>query len=216
MFRKFRQAIDAESRNEQLLWYVHPTCTSKSNIEYLKLNGNRLEGPLPPSLVNCSILEVLDVGNNMITDTFPHWLGSLPLLKVAILRSNGFHGPIRNFNARFPFPKLLVLDLSYNQFTGLLPMRYFENFKGMMQGDYGNVGLSYLQSDFDSYYSMTFTLKGVDWEIQRIHITFTALDLSINLFQGKFLIWLESLILSKCSTYLTITLLIEFHLCSEI
>ncbi|GMY33134.1 receptor like protein 28-like [Fagus crenata] len=32
------------------------------------------EGLLPKSLVNCKQLEVLDIGNNKINDSFPYWL----------------------------------------------------------------------------------------------------------------------------------------------
>ncbi|KAH9741462.1 Receptor like protein 22 [Citrus sinensis] len=88
----------------------------------LNLNGNRLEGPLPPSLVNCRHLEVIDVGNNQINDTFPHWLDVLPELQVLTLRSNRFRGPIDDTKTRVPFPKLRIIDLSYNRFTGVLPI----------------------------------------------------------------------------------------------
>ncbi|KDO39826.1 hypothetical protein CISIN_1g037195mg, partial [Citrus sinensis] len=90
----------------------------------LNLNGNRLEGPLPPSLVNCRHLEVIDVGNNQINDTFPHWLDVLPELQVLTLRSNRFRGPIDDTKTRVPFPKLRIIDLSYNRFTGVLPIWY--------------------------------------------------------------------------------------------
>ncbi|XP_031253051.1 receptor-like protein 7 [Pistacia vera] len=83
-----------------------------SGLTALMLNGNQLEGPLPPSFNNCINLEILDVGNNMINDTFPYWL--LPILQVIILRSNRFHGPIDNSNATFPFLGLRILDLSHN------------------------------------------------------------------------------------------------------
>ncbi|XP_024950818.2 receptor-like protein 11 [Citrus sinensis] len=95
----------------------------------LNLNGNRLEGPLPPSLVNCRHLEVIDVGNNQINDTFPHWLDVLPELQVLTLRSNRFRGPIDDTKTRVPFPKLRIIDLSYNRFTGVLPIWYLHGFK---------------------------------------------------------------------------------------
>lgn len=91
------------------------------NLTSLNLNGNRLEGPLPLSLVNCHHLEVLDVGNNQINDNFPNWLEILPELQVLILRSNRFWGPVGDNTTIVPFPRLRIIDLSHNEFTGVLP-----------------------------------------------------------------------------------------------
>ncbi|KAH7522682.1 hypothetical protein FEM48_Zijuj07G0164500 [Ziziphus jujuba var. spinosa] len=44
-----------------------------------------------------------------------------------ILRSNKFHGSV----VIFSFTKLGILDLSDNELSGNLPVRYFENFKAM-------------------------------------------------------------------------------------
>ncbi|XP_019158227.1 PREDICTED: receptor-like protein 12 [Ipomoea nil] len=66
--------------------------TLARNLGTLNINGNRLKGKLPRSLVNCKMLEILVLGNNMISDTFPFWLNTLPSLKVLILRNNMFFG----------------------------------------------------------------------------------------------------------------------------
>ncbi|XP_016752367.1 receptor-like protein 43 [Gossypium hirsutum] len=70
-------------------------------LEFLNLNKNKFYGTIPPTfakgcqlsnfqlkwkyvrrafdtILNCKGLEVLDLGNTKINDTFPHWLGSLP------------------------------------------------------------------------------------------------------------------------------------------
>ncbi|KAL5738571.1 hypothetical protein ACOSP7_031332 [Xanthoceras sorbifolium] len=47
---------------------------------FASLNGNQLDGHLPPSLAQCRLLELLDVGNNKIDDSFLHWLATLPYL----------------------------------------------------------------------------------------------------------------------------------------
>ncbi|KAJ0113563.1 hypothetical protein Patl1_03529 [Pistacia atlantica] len=162
-------------------------------FDYLNLNGNQLNGSLPPSLVNCHYLKVLDVGNNMINDTFPHWLGSLPELKVVVLKSNKFHGPIEYSTARFPFTKLQILDLSHNQFTGPLPIRYFEKSEAMMRGDKGSPEVDYMgaysglytPAETFEYFSMVFVVKGVTMEIERILSILVAMDLSNNQFRGS-------------------------------
>ncbi|XP_031276222.1 receptor-like protein 9DC3 [Pistacia vera] len=174
-----------------------PQSLANIHIRYLDLNGNKLEGSLPHSLVNCSKVEVLNVGNNMINDTFPYWLANLPELQVLILRSNRFHGFIGEPKTRLAFPKLRVLDLSHNQFTGILPTRYFEKFN-MMCGKNNEDELDYMGDDPNpiflpysngpihaQYYSISLTVKGVDIKMDKILTIFVMMDLSSNQFQGR-------------------------------
>ncbi|KAJ6912659.1 hypothetical protein NC651_015171 [Populus alba x Populus x berolinensis] len=105
-----------------------------NNLGYLNFNGNQLKGAV--SFINCVNLEFLNLGNNMIDDTFPSFLEMLP--------------------------KLEVLDLSNNSLSGPLPTEYFNNFKVMMNVDQvmdyvraKNVSTSYV-------YSVTMTWKGLE------------------------------------------------------
>ncbi|XVF78923.1 hypothetical protein PTKIN_Ptkin14bG0177200 [Pterospermum kingtungense] len=101
-------------------------------LRTLNLNKNNFEVPLPKSLINCHDLEVLNLGNNKINDTFPHWLATLPKLQVLVLRANYFHGQIIQSEYESHFSALRILDISRNEFSGLLPTTYFKSFKGMM------------------------------------------------------------------------------------
>lgn len=83
---------------------------SSTQLQYLGLYGNQLGGQVPRSLVDCTSLEALDLGNNKINDTFPIWLEKLPNLQVLILKSNLFHGPIGDLESEFAF-------LSYGSLT---------------------------------------------------------------------------------------------------
>ncbi|KAK9221113.1 hypothetical protein WN944_009538 [Citrus x changshan-huyou] len=168
-----------------------PQMFAKScDLRSLNLNGNQLEGPLSPSLINCRYLEVLDIGNNHINDTFPYWLEILPELRVLILRSNRFWGPIGDTKTRVPFSKLRILDLSHNQLTGVLPTRYLNNFKAMIHGENNSVTvevryLSLLNSSYYACYeSIILTMKGIDLQLERVLTIFTTIDLSSNRFQG--------------------------------
>ncbi|KAL1102573.1 hypothetical protein V6Z11_D05G374000 [Gossypium hirsutum] len=127
-------------------------------LRTLNLNGNQLEGAVPQSLKNCYTLEVLDLGNNNINDTFPYWLGTLTCLEVLVLRSNRFHGDIQNFNGTFSFSSLQVIDVSRNEFT--------------------YIGGDYYQD------SVTVTMKGSDFNLERILTIFTIIDFSSNQFKG--------------------------------
>ncbi|GKV41902.1 hypothetical protein SLEP1_g49374 [Rubroshorea leprosula] len=157
-------------------------------LRNLNFHGNQMDGLLPRSLVNCSLLEVLDVGNNSIEDTFPHWLESLPNLQVLVLRSNKFHGSVQSTKESPSFPKLRVLDLSSNYFVGALPVRYIENFNAMMDPhkDGGSPEYMMLSMRIDSYqYSVVVTWKGFDYELQKILTIFSTIHLSNNKFEGE-------------------------------
>ncbi|KAK8654034.1 hypothetical protein V6N13_128014 [Hibiscus sabdariffa] len=49
-------------------------CEKGSQLREIDLSQNQLNGQIPRSLVNCNMLELLNLGNNQIEDTFPSWL----------------------------------------------------------------------------------------------------------------------------------------------
>ncbi|KAM5585316.1 receptor-like protein 6 [Rosa sericea] len=159
-----------------------PSTFPKGNIlRNLGLHGNQLEGTLPQSLINCREMETLDLGDNKLNDTFPNWLESLPELQVLILRSNRLYGPIGSPETRFPFRKLRIIDLSFNQFGGPLPTKYFQKLVAMK-----NVQNDELKYMGESYYQGTVTvvMKGLYLELVKIQTMFTTIDFSNNVFRG--------------------------------
>ncbi|GLT59084.1 hypothetical protein SLA2020_319230 [Shorea laevis] len=176
-------------------------------LRTLKLNDNQLEGILPRSLINCSNLEILDVGNNNLNDTFPHWLGVLPSLKVLILRSNRFHSAINNSMPTFYFPQLRIIDVSQNDFMGLLPRNFFKNLTAMRDVPPADkVKLEYIGDEqvdnsikclmgrscksFPHFYykdSVKVVMKGFEVELVRILKIFATIDFSSNQFHGPIL-----------------------------
>ncbi|GKU89942.1 hypothetical protein SLEP1_g4010 [Rubroshorea leprosula] len=164
-----------------------------SEMRTLNLNGNQMEGRLPSSLVNCKDLEVLDVGNNYLNDTFPHWLGVLPSLKVLILQSNRFHGAINNTMPAFYFSELRVIDVSQNDFTGLLPSIYFKNLTGKRDVHEDEANFEYIGSNVVILWkpsrlfyldSVRIIMKGSKVELKKILTTFSTIDFSSNRFHG--------------------------------
>ncbi|XP_039025810.1 receptor-like protein 33 [Hibiscus syriacus] len=155
-------------------------CADDRMLNTLNLNDNDFEGSVPKSLVNCENLEVLNLGNNKINDTFPHWLGTLPRLQVLALRANHFHGQISPSENGSHFSTLRILDLSHNEFSGLLPTSYFKSFKSMM--DLSQVQMGYMNSYFED--SLVIAMKGVEVELKRILTIFATIDMSSNRFEG--------------------------------
>ncbi|GLT57846.1 hypothetical protein SLA2020_307900 [Shorea laevis] len=149
------------------------------SLKTLDMYGNKLEGKVPGSLINCKELEVLDLGDNQINDTFPSWMGNLPNILVLILQANKFHGPINQPLRKGDFPMLHVLDLSSNSFTGNLPNISWVAMMQKSKEKYLYVGNSYFKD------RMSITNKGNKMEEIPILTIFNLLDLSNNQFQGQ-------------------------------
>ncbi|KAM3696224.1 hypothetical protein ACJW31_06G022000 [Castanea mollissima] len=178
---------------------IPDTFEKDNSLATIAFNGNHLEGKLPKSFVNCTNLEVLDLGNNKINDSFPYWLEALSELQLLVLSHNRFHGPIRNHNNKGAFfSKLQILDLSHNEFTGLLPRICFENLEAMMTSNEDAQEPQYLAQHYGygaynrqellsgSYQdTIEVTVKGLKIELPRILTIFTTIDLSSNQFQGE-------------------------------
>ncbi|KAM3753061.1 hypothetical protein ACB098_03G065400 [Castanea mollissima] len=139
----------------------------ESRLRAIDVSYNQLEGQVPRSLSNCTILEILLLGNNRFYDIFPSWLGKLPRLRVLSLQSNGFHSSIGKPESSLDFPKLQIIDVSFNNFTvTITPLPYLGHFK----------------NDFS--YSLEMTNKGIKTLYQKIQDHLVAIDLSSNKFDG--------------------------------
>lgn len=184
-------------RNNNFQGSVPNSCSTEGSrsVSLIDLSSNRLEGPIPTSLSNCKMLEYFHVGDNLIRDTFPFWLGTLPNLNVLILRANKFYGSISATEGDSDwFSELRIVDLSYNHFSGSLPSKYFQSWNSMKIEDKSK--LKYMQENktfgveryavnrnFD--FSITLTNKGVQTTYEKIQELFTAIDLSSNRFEGR-------------------------------
>ncbi|RDX88220.1 Receptor-like protein 12, partial [Mucuna pruriens] len=116
----------------KLKGYVSDTISSSCNLRFLNLNGNLLDGVIPNSLANCHSLQVLNLGNNQFGDRFPCFLRNISTLRVLILRSNKLNGPIACPHSTTNWEMLHIVDLAYNNFTGILPGPFLRSWKKMM------------------------------------------------------------------------------------
>jgi len=160
-----------------------------SELHTLNLYGNQLEGHLPNSLSNCMDLNVLNLGNNKIEGNFPEWLPTLSHLKVLVLSNNKLHGPISNLKIKHPFPSLLIVDISGNDFSGPLPKAYLKNYQTTKSVTEAEEDGFYQYMEIDivgrQYYDyVTVATKGNKTPLVKIPKIFASIDFSRNKFDG--------------------------------
>ncbi|KAL4637615.1 hypothetical protein ACB092_03G089500 [Castanea dentata] len=188
-------------RNNDFNGTLPATYVEGSKLEMMDVSYNQLEGQIPRSLSNCTMLQILLLVNNRFSDIFPSWLGKLPKLRVLSLRSNEFHGIIGKPESSLEFPKLQVIDVSFNKFTGKLPSEHIQSWNSMKVAKltYGtdNVfNLKYMIAStkiilpdfiFPWYvvFSMEMTYKGVQRTYETISEIVVFIDLSSNRFEGQ-------------------------------
>ncbi|PKI33462.1 hypothetical protein CRG98_046139 [Punica granatum] len=154
----------------------------------IRLSQNRLGGTLPRSLAYCKNLEVLDLSKNELEGRFPFWLETLPNLQVLVLRSNRFHGPVDSSSKTdHPFQKLRIFDLSNNNFSGPLPIKYIANLIAMRNEERTQrSGLQYMGGQNQFYRdSIVVVMKGLEIVLVKILTVFTTIDFSSNFFEGE-------------------------------
>ncbi|KAF8402051.1 hypothetical protein HHK36_013003 [Tetracentron sinense] len=96
----------------------------------LRLRGNNLSGVLPePPLPDssCRNLQVLDLGNNRFSGEFPEFITRFHGLKELDLGNNLFTGSIPDSLTGLSIERL---NLSYNNFSGVLPVFGESKFSG--------------------------------------------------------------------------------------
>ncbi|XP_071688669.1 receptor-like protein 7 [Rutidosis leptorrhynchoides] len=151
---------------------ISNTFTHECQLKMLDLSGNRFVGQLPKSLANCTNLMSLDVRDNYFDGVFPFWLGSLTELQELDLSFNRFSGAIHDPSTFIPesFPKLQMLILANNDFSGHLPDKYFKIWKAMKSSNMG----------FDNSFTTVENIKP-----SKAINTFAQIDLSCNSFDGE-------------------------------
>ncbi|KAM7494793.1 hypothetical protein LguiB_029402 [Lonicera macranthoides] len=146
------------------------------NLQVLDLRSNLLQGPLISSVCDLSSLIVLDLSASLM---------QFPI--VLILRANRFHSSIRiTSKTMLLFGKLRILDLSHNEFTGLVPPNYFSSFKAMINVRENKTAGMYINRPYSPayYYSINVAMKGIEIELVKFLNVFTTIDLSSNQFGG--------------------------------
>lgn len=155
-----------------------------SSLAFLVLANNRLTGSLPNSAGQLVQLRRLDISNNLLSGPLPLTFGNLRSLKFLDLHGNNFSGglpvlPTYNY--------LQTLDLSSNQFTGVIPSETFgvyhlsslnlsrNNLSGQIPGELNNLGaLRTIDLSWNSFYGPLPSFSNVQ-QLRTLYITSNSL-----------------------------------------
>lgn len=130
----------------------------------LDISFNKLSGPLPQDLRGMSSLQRMVIGNNLLGGSLPEDLfPSLRQLQALVLNENDFTGAVPD--VLFLTPGLRLLDISGNNFTGML-----SNSSSGLNSTEGTLNISR-----NMFYGRLMPV------IRR----FSTVDLSENYFQGR-------------------------------
>ncbi|KAG8480508.1 hypothetical protein CXB51_024663 [Gossypium anomalum] len=109
-----------------------------SSLDFLGLSRNQLEGNIPNDLSRLSNLKVLVFSRNSLSGTIPSLIYNLSSLTYIDMGPNQLSGEIAP-EIGFLFPKLGILHIGGNQFTGKIP-RSLANISSLDQLDINSNG----------------------------------------------------------------------------
>ncbi|KAF8029647.1 hypothetical protein BT93_E2158 [Corymbia citriodora subsp. variegata] len=148
-----------------------PRYTNLGRLEVLYLDSNRFTGDISSSLLNSSMLMVLDLSNNFLSGTLPNWIGELDFLYGLMLSSNFLRGPLS-----FDYISTLGrLDLSSNNLGPNIP-----SYANVMRMKYLHLANDSLAGHFPEF------LFGAS--------SIITLDLRYNALSGEIPRWIGSLL----------------------
>ncbi|KAK9108857.1 hypothetical protein Sjap_016917 [Stephania japonica] len=143
---------------------IPPSLGTLSNLQFLNLFNNSLAGSIPVQLGGLSRLVEIDLGLNLLSGELDDSLFSgLFQMQTIVLSRNGFTGGVPD--SLWKVPGLRFLDISYNNFTGILPNL----------SSNANFGFAVFNLSNNRFYGV------VGLQLGR----FSFIDLSSNYFQGK-------------------------------
>ncbi|XP_062005621.1 receptor-like protein 7 [Rosa rugosa] len=169
-----------------------------TNLSYLDLAGNMLDGNIPSALFSLPLLDNIDLSDNQFSGHFPE-ISNLSSYSVNVLdlRGNNLEGPIPMsiFNLR----SLTYLYLSSNNFSGSFPLDGLQHLRNLSILDlsHNSLLLSHDATNFSYSYFPQFEYLGLASSNLRTFPDFLrnqselqSLDLSDNQIQGKIPNWI--------------------------
>ncbi|KAF5730178.1 Leucine-rich repeat protein kinase family protein [Tripterygium wilfordii] len=123
---------------------------SVTSLEALFLGSNNFSRDLPESLLNLTKLTFLDLSNNTYGGDIQDIIGRFTNVKFLVLNGNSYTGGIDS-SGILKLPNVSRLDLSYNNFSGSLPVEFsqmlslkflilaYNQFNATIPSEFGNL-----------------------------------------------------------------------------
>lgn len=127
--------------------YIPSTIGRLSNLQTLKLHGNRLSGSIPKTIFDASQLEVLMLQSNRLTGSIPSYIGILQSLTTVTMSHNSLKGKIPKEIANLT--KLEFLHFHENKLTGTAPIVNLTD-ETNINAYISDCGTSFMQCEFCS------------------------------------------------------------------
>ncbi|PWA49549.1 leucine-rich repeat domain, L domain-like protein [Artemisia annua] len=174
--------VDVDAHNDDDLSFNNitgfiPSCLGmlSNSLSLLNLKGNNLQGTIPNTFTNERKLRMTSISESKMKGHIPRsFENSLAQLHVLSYSSPKFYDVVRfSSKSNYNFPKLRIIDLSYNSFSGDLPQQYFQEWLAMKEihttAEYMQREISITQEDNNVVYNS---------EIQIMHETNKANPMS--------------------------------------
>ncbi len=107
-------------------------CNIKPALFIFFLENNKLNGPIPAAIGNCTQLQILDVAYNKLSGPLPHELGKLKNLQKLFAGNNQLTGPLPKELGNLR--NLEEIDISHNKIAGPIPSTYGGTFYLSLDG----------------------------------------------------------------------------------
>ncbi|KAK3444940.1 hypothetical protein EUGRSUZ_A00622 [Eucalyptus grandis] len=164
--------------SNKLSGVIPSSLVNQTQLLSIYLSNNSLQGEIPVTMNYCRNLLVLDLGENKISGSVPHWFGtSFQFLNILRLRENMFNGSIPS--QLCSLPALRMLDLAVNNLTGRIPncLGHMTGMKLPKNVDEGNALSPTYEAEPSVNDSMPAALDPSIWYILHVEQVVKGIDL---------------------------------------
>ncbi|XP_023155950.1 leucine-rich repeat receptor protein kinase MSP1, partial [Zea mays] len=116
--------VHFEVEGNKLSGHIADWFQNWGNVVSIRLGDNKFNGSILPAICQANSLQSLDLHLNDLTGSINETFKRCRNLTQLNLQGNHFHGEIPEYLAELP---LTILELPYNNFTGLLPAKLFKS-----------------------------------------------------------------------------------------
>ncbi|KAL7233291.1 hypothetical protein ACSBR1_017007 [Camellia fascicularis] len=155
--------MSSNNLKEELSEILHKLSRSENSLQTLSFRWNQLRGALP-DFTRFSSLRELDLGGTQLNGPFLENLGQLRSLVLLDLSRNQITGLLPNFSESIQrFSKLKYLYVSSNSLEGIISEAHFSNLYSLQ---YLDLSFNQLVLNFSSDWDPPFQLREICLEFQ--------------------------------------------------